>query len=224
MNNNSMGGIAEVPQSTGIDAHISLFSLAIVYFRSSAMAWIAAAFLPIPVLMTMDWRHNAVISCIYLGLASAWLACEIFSFGGMPVSRITWSAKTLTTALAVSINAAFFIALGASTGVQANFPFPLMALLSVVPAIGLVPWLAQRVTLKYGAIFFGVFILGVAKIAGCAVARINYGPDYMELGRIGADWRTAKLMISTFWALTVAMSLAAMLADFVRFKPDTKPV
>ena len=181
------------------------------------MAWIAAAFLPIPVLMTTDWRHNAVISCVYLGLASAWLACEIFSFGGMPISRITWSAKTLATALAVFTNAALFIALGVSAGVRANFPFPLMALLSVVPAIGLVPWLAQRVTLKYGAIFFGVFILGAAKIAGCAVARIKYGPNFMELGRIGADWRTAKLMISTFWVLTITISLTAMLADFIRW-------
>ena len=61
-------------------------------------------------------------------------------------------------------------------------------------------------------------IVGSLKLLGCIVARLVYGPQFGELGTIAGDWRTAKLMISTFWGLTAGVSMSLLLADWWKFK------
>ena len=53
-----------------------------------------------------------------------------------------------------------------------------------------------------------------AKLAACVVARIVYGPDYIERGYVSADWRSAKLMISLFWSFSTLLSLGLLLAEY----------
>jgi hypothetical protein len=53
-----------------------------------------------------------------------------------------------------------------------------------------------------------------AKLAGCVVARIVYGPDYIERGYVSADWRSAKLMISLFWSFSTLLSVGLLMADY----------
>jgi hypothetical protein len=191
---------------------------ALMQLRGLWTAWAFAAMLPLPVLLAMSRQDNGVISCLYLGIASAWLATEIFRQGGLPESFASWSAKTLALSLAVVTNVALFILLGLSAGVRTNIPFPAMAAWSAVPALGLVPWLIIRLKEPYTTLVFAATLVGVIKLVGCVVARIVYGPDYIEQGYVAGDWRTAKLMISVLWILTVLLSLTLLTADFIRFK------
>ena len=163
-------------------------------------------------------RDTAQVACVYLGLALAWLATEIFRCDGLPVTYVAWHAKMLALWIAVLANVALFIGLGLSVGTRSNLPFPLMAALSATPALGLAPWLSLRVRQQYAALILGAMIVYSLKLVGCIVARLVYGPQFDELGYIAGDWRTAKLMISTLWGLTAAVSMSLLLADWWKFK------
>jgi hypothetical protein len=172
----------------------------------------------LPALFMLPDRDTAPVACVYLGLALAWLATEIFRCDGLPVTYVAWRAKMLALWIAVPANVALFIGLGLSVGTRSNLPFPLMAALSATPALGLAPWLSLRVRQQYEALFLGAMIVGSLKLVGCIVARLVYGPQFDELGYIAGDWRTAKLMISTFWGLTAGVSMSLLLADWWKFK------
>jgi len=148
----------------------------------------------------------------------AWLATEIFRCDGLPVTYVEWHAKMLALWITVLTNVALFICLGLSVGMRSNLPFPLMAALSATPALGLAPWLSLRVRQQYAALILGAMIVGSLKLVGCIVARLVYGPQFNEMGYIAGDWRTAKLMISTFWCLTAGVSTSLLLADWWKFK------
>jgi hypothetical protein len=192
------------------DSPVRTLRAALAAVRSASMAWAAAALLPLPSLLIIDPASSANVALLYLGLACAWLAVEMLRthLAGLPDPG-GWNAGILAVFLAVSVNVGLFIALGAAVGVRSNLPFPLLAVLSAVPAIGLVPWLLLRVHQPYAAIFLAAMITLAAKLAACVVARIVYGPDYIERGYVSADWRSAKLMITLFWGFTFAISVLA---------------
>jgi hypothetical protein len=104
-------------------------------------------------------------------------------------------------------NVIAFSFFGWAAGIHSNIPFPLLCLLAMFPAAGLVPWLMLRIGHPHGALVLGAIIVGGVKIFGCVVARIVYGPDYIALGYVSADWSTAKLMISFMWSGTVVVSI-----------------
>lgn len=137
---------------------------------------------------------------------------------GPPGSVSSWRARTLAIAIAILVNAALFVGFGLMTGVQTNFPFPLMAILSVLPAIGILPWMLRRISQhSYAAVVFTGFLVGACKIAGCIAARVVYGPDALAQGFMAADWRTAKLMLTTLWTLSTMLSLGLLYADHQYF-------
>jgi hypothetical protein len=77
------------------------------------------------------------------------------------------------------------------------------------------PWMLRRVSQQpYAAIIFTGFLIFACKLAGCVVARIVYGPDYIAQGYVSADWRTAKLMITLFWSFSTLLSLGLLFADY----------
>ena len=187
--------------------------------RALTTTWAAAAMLPLPILMTTDPATNGGASCLYLGLASGWLATEIHLFGKAPPSRRARRAALLATCAAVAANVALFILFAAAAGVQTNFPFPLMATLSAIPAVGMVPWLMRRVHDRFAALLLAAILVLATKLAACIVARIVYGPDYIAQGYVSADWRAARLMISLFWIQSTSLSLILLLADSISCKP-----
>jgi hypothetical protein len=192
----------------------SVFRSTAKILRALAMAWAAAGMLPLPILMTTEPATNGVISCLYLGMASAWLSTEVQLFAGTPQTRRAWLATLLATCVAVGTNVCLFVVFGVAAGVRTNFPFPLMATLSAAPAIGLIPWLVRRVRDRFTALLFAAAVMLAAKLAGCVVARIVYGPDYMAQGYISGDWQSAKLMISLFWTFSTSLSLGLLCADY----------
>jgi hypothetical protein len=189
-----------------------------IYLRSCWTACAFAGFLPLPALFMLPGRDTAQVACVYLGLAMAWLATEIFRCDGLPATYAEWRAKVLAVWTAVLANVTLFIGLGLSVGTRSNFPFPLMALLSATPALGLAAWLSLRVRQQYAALILGAMVVGSLKLVGCIVARLAYGPQFDELAYVAGDWRTAKLMISTFWGLTAGMSMGLLFADGWKFR------
>ena len=174
------------------------------------LTWAAAALLPLPALVIpADASVDAEIPCLYLGLASAWLACEVVRAGGWPAGRGEFRGKLAVAAGMVLADVALFVAMGLAAGVRTPLPFPLMAVLCATPAVGLVPALAVRLRQPLGALLLAAVMLLAAKLAACVVARFVYGPGFIEQGYVAADWRTAKLMISLFWAQAVVMSAVA---------------
>jgi hypothetical protein len=128
----------------------------------------------------------------------------------------------LCTALFVDVG--LFIFLGVTVEVRSNLPFPIMAMLAATPALGLVPWLAVRFQKQFVAFLTGAIIVGCAKLAGCVVARIIYGPGFITQGYVDADWRNAKLMISLFWGINLAISLVLLVAGYLRYEPRIERV
>jgi len=183
-----------------------------------AMTWAVAAILPLPVLAVAGPTVGGDLSCLYLGLGCGWLVAEFHRSCGSPVSLPAWRARTLAVALAVASCVVLFISFGVAAGVRTHFPFPLMAALSAVPAVGMTPWLARRLRNPYAAILLGGMLVLAAKLAACVVARIVYGPDYIAQGYVAADWRSAKLMISLFWTYSTLLSLVLFVADYRALK------
>ena len=181
--------------------------------RPRLMLWLTSGVLPLPILLTVDTRKSAFLACVYLGLGCAWLCAEIYLAGGLPTSVRAWGERMLAISTAVGANTAIFVLFGTLGGVHTAFPFPLMAALSAIPAIGVIPWLARRVGHAAQAIILGSAILLVAKLSACVIAGITYGPDFVEQGYVAADWHTAKLMISLFWSFSTLLSLALFWAE-----------
>lgn len=192
--------------------------------RSMLGMWAVAAFLPLPILAVTDPATSAELSCLYLGVINAWLVTEFYRAWGQPASARAWWARMLAIITAVSVNVALFIGFGLAAGVQTHFPFPLLAGLAALPAVGIMPWMLRRVAQHpYAAIIFSGFLVFACKLIGCVVARIVYGPDFMAQGYIAADWRTAKLMLTVLWTLSTGLSLGLLLADYrscARVDPD----
>ena len=126
----------------------------------------------------------------------------------------------IQTAIAIFSNVAIFVGFGYVTGVQSHFPFPLMATLSALPAIGVMPWMMRRVALHpYAAIVLTTLTVGACKLLGCVAARVVYGPDALAQGYMAADWRTEKLMLTVLWILITLLSLGLHFADYRYFAP-----
>ena len=183
--------------------------------RSMMETWAFAAFLPLPALVAIDPAHSADIACIYLGVINAWLVAEYHRVWGTPGSVACWWARARALAVTIGVNVAVFVGFGVAADVQTNFPFPLMAALSAIPAFGVMPWMLRTLPQRpYAAIVFGGFIIFACKLAGCVVARLVYGPDYISHGYVAADWRTAKLMITLLWLFSILLSLALLMVDY----------
>jgi hypothetical protein len=188
--------------------------------QSVAITWFTAACLPLPVLFMTSPATSADVACLYLGLASAWLATQILAVGGYPGTRSAWLAKTMAICIALAANAIFVMMIGWLLSVRSNLPFPLLAMFAVIPSIGLVPWMTLRIGEPFKAIVLSAFVLLACKLSACVVARAVYGPDYMEHGYVAADWRTAKLMISITWSLITLISASMLAACFREVKPS----
>ena len=123
------------------------------------------------------------------------------------------SAVSITTLAAAAVFTLFSLELRRSSGL----PFPLLAVLTVTPALGIVPYLTMRTRKPFAAVVLAAFIVGLIKIASCVVVRIVYGPDALADGYMAGDWQTAKLMISLFWIGTVIVSVVSAAACRYRF-------
>ena len=179
--------------------------------RRLFMPWGFALLLPMPMLLGVD-TGVVDMAVVYLALGAAWVAAEAFREDGKPLTFSRWKTRMISLSIGVVADAFIFTILGISAGVRSNIPLPVLAVLVVTPALGLVPWLTLRLHQPYCAVVLGALIVGTIKIVACGVARIVYGPDFIALGYVAGDWQTAKLMISIMWTGTVAVSILGLVA------------
>ncbi len=179
--------------------------------RRLLLPWSFALLLPMPMLMVMADAANSDIATLYLALGAAWLAAEAFQPAHAPRTRAQWRTRLAALVIYQSLSGLLFTVLGYMVGVQSNIPLPVLAGLGLAPALGLVPWLTLRFRQPYAAIVLAGIAMLALKLAACVVARVVYGPDYIALGYVSADWQTAKLMISLTWTGALLLSVGALI-------------
>ena len=181
------------------------------------------------VLVATPADENGDYPLMCLGLGCALLAARAFSRpfpqgerGTSPPERawaLRMSAVSITTLAAASAFALFSAGLRRAPGL----PIPLLAVLTLTPTLGIVPYLTMRTCKPFAAVVLAAFVVGLIKIAGCVVVRIVYGPSALADGYMAGDWQTAKLMISLFWIGTVTVSVVSAAACRHRFNSLLKP-
>ena len=182
--------------------------------RSLLLPWGFSLLFPLPLIMVEAGAVNSDIATLYASLSLAWLATEVFRRADTARSPDQWRARIAAFLGMASLNALVFIGAGLSAPIKSNIPWPLLVCLASAPAIGLVPWLVLKMKQPQGALVIAALIVGSIKLAGCLVARIVYGPDFLQKGFASADWQSAKLMISCMWAGTLIVSFMAGLAAY----------
>jgi hypothetical protein len=75
-----------------------------------------------------------------------------------------------------------------------------------------------RIGEPFKALVLSAAVLLACKLSACVIARVVYGPDYMEHGYVAADWRTAKLMISLTWSSITAISVGLAALGYWQFE------
>jgi hypothetical protein len=197
-----------------------LLRKAIQHLRAMSLTWAATALLPLPALLIGDAGPDVNLACVYLGLSCAWLAARFFERAGATESRRAWCATLVANSLAVGMNVALFVALAKLVGAKSTFPLGPKAILAALPAVGMIPWLIARVREPFATIVIAAVLMLLAKLAGCALARAVYGPRFIEDGYVAGDWRSAKLMIASFWVIASGLSLAFLIAAYLSANAD----
>jgi hypothetical protein len=168
--------------------------------------------LPIPMLMHAAQSDGSDIATLYLALGAAWIAAE--GFRTPPADSRMMRARFAALGFFLLIDALLFVGLGMAARVESTIPLWALAGLGLSAAAGLVPWFTLRTGQPYCAIILAGLAAGLIKISACVVARIVYGPNYIELGYASADWHTAKLMISLMWIGIFAASAVGIWRSF----------
>ncbi len=168
-------------------------------------------------------NDNSDYPLLCLGLGCAALAARAFSRAlpldetDTPPSERAWTVRILAASIAALAAAAAFTWASVELRASSGLPIPLLAVLTLTPALGIVPYLTMRIGKPFAAVVLAAFIVGLIKIASCVVVRIVYGPDALADGYMAGDWQTAKLMISLFWMGTVIVSVVSAAACRYRF-------
>ena len=158
-----------------------------------------------------------------LGLGCALLAAQAFSRAIPPGETDTsapeqaWTVRMSAVSITSLAAAAVFSLISAAFRASSGLPTPLLAVVTLTPALGIVPYLTMRTGKPFAAVVLAAFIVGLIKIASCIVVRIVYGADAQADGYMAGDWQTAKLMISLFWIGTVTVSVVSAAACRYRF-------
>ena len=178
--------------------------------RRSGMDWMFSVLLLAPVALQLGSVTGTDLSVLYLGIAGAWVATRVMERGGLPGNLREWAVRLAAVVVFTVGNTGLFVVLAEASGMESTIPLGAVGILSMLPVIGVVPWMMMRVREGTGAIVLSAAVVLGCKLAACIVARTVYGPRYIELGYASSDWHTAKLMIGLFWALCTAVSLICL--------------
>ena len=135
-----------------------------------------------------------------------------------------WVARMTRPFILAFASAVVFVLFRAVPRADSGLPIPMLALLTLAPGLGIVPYLTLRTRRPFASVVFTVFLVASVKLSSCVVVRFVYGPTALEDGYMSADWQTAKLMISLFWIGTVALSGVLAIAFRHRLLRERSPV
>jgi hypothetical protein len=98
-----------------------------------------------------------------------------------------------------------------------DFVAPILALLAVVAAISIVPYLTLTTRSPIAAVVFSAALVGCMKFAGAIVVVLVYGWDAAEQGRTTMPWNDPDLLVWLFFALGAVLCTTCNVLGKKRF-------
>ena len=102
-------------------------------------------------------------------------------------------------------------------GTPRDFVTPMLALMTLIPSLCIVPHLVLVTRKPFAAIVFTALLVGCMKFLGATVIVLIYGWDASEQGRMGMPWNHPDLLVWLFWSFSAALSLTFYLFGARRF-------
>jgi len=197
--------------------------LSTIAIRSLLPGFALALGLPVAIRLILPPEEVGDFDLAALGLGCAVLAAKAYGPGTSRLPEAKPQApdgstdvrRTMPWPIVTGLSlvaAVAFVCLHPAPSGHAGLPIPLLAVLTLVPALGIVPYLTLRTGKPFAAVVLAAFIVALTKLAACAIVRMVHGPDALANGYMSGDWQSAPLMISLFWIGTVTISLALGLA------------
>jgi hypothetical protein len=170
-----------------------------------------AVLLPIPWLNF--WVHGAgrAFAFVYLFLGCSLLAGESFRSpvaGTSAGRRLMWDARMLALALAGAVVALTFTGAYWAVSGRVDVAVLELAVLTIIPALGCVPYVTLRAGNPFVGILFTASLLVLIKLLGCVVARFVYGPNAQAEGQMAMSWAEPNLLVWFCLAGGMLLSLA----------------
>lgn len=95
---------------------------------------------------------------------------------------------------------------------------PMLALMTLVPTLGVVPYLTLVTRSRFAAVIFTLFLVFCMKLLGGIVVVLVYGWDAAENGHTTMPWHHPDLLVWLFWGFTLALSLSFYFLGARRFR------
>jgi hypothetical protein len=172
---------------------------------------------PLLLLWRQPWARGYALMLFFLGcaIAAANYAWRAIESGGErmpengPPGGPSWAQTIAPLAAALVLSAAVFSALCwmLREGVEDPPIAPMLAFMSLVPAIGITPYFVLALRQRFAAVVFTVATVGCMKFVGALIVVLIYGWDADEQGRLGMPWHRPDLLVWLFWSFTAALSL-----------------
>jgi len=152
------------------------------------------------------WRERMLplVVALFVAFAVFTIACVLFNnpnnFGtpqGMEDQGIWWRAFVFEA--------------------PRDFAAPLLALMTIVAAISIVPYFVLATRKPFAAIVFTAALVGSMKFLGAIVVVLIYGWDADEQGRLGMPWNDPDLLVWLFWGFSAVLCLSCYLLGKRRF-------
>src|SRR3989442_5115778 len=128
-------------------------------------------------------NENGDYPLMCLGLGCGLLGAKAFSRPLPQGERETsplgraWTIQMSAASITGLAAAAAFTLFSAELRVSSGLPIPLLAVLTLTPALGIVPYLTLRTHHPFAAVVLAALVVGLIKIASCVDLRIVYVPD-----------------------------------------------
>jgi hypothetical protein len=203
--------------------------------REILPAW--ALCLALPMAEILFWQSDQGRS---YGLGSFFLGCTILAAlaihkkirspktlsasGDAPVERPNGRSTMLALSLALFAAFVVFSALSLLVNDSQDCVVPMLALMAIVPAIGMTPYFVLATRKRFAAIVFTIFLVGLGKSVAATAAeyvdpnapgRFAVNPDgsvYMPM-----PWSHPNLRVWLFWTYNGVLSLSFFLLAMRRF-------
>lgn len=169
--------------------------------RDLLPAWAFAVLLPVPAVTFWGEGSGRAFAFAYLFVGCALMAADCFGRieGAGPPDRAArrrlWHTRYRALCLAGAAAGAVFSAVCRTLGGEADpGVLPLIALV-VTPALCCVPFLTLVTGKPFAGVLFALLLLGLVKLAGCAIVRVVYGPSALADGQMTLSWERPNLLV-----------------------------
>ena len=98
-----------------------------------------------------------------------------------------------------------------------DFTAPILALMAIVPALCVTPYLVLLTRKPLAAIVLTAWLVGSMKILGATVVVLRYGWDADAQGRLCMPWTRPNLLVWLFWGFTATLSIACFILGRQRY-------